>query len=123
MVVIPTLHNDIGERDSLVTGAGDGTIKLWDLMSLGSSGLTQSYKFKIPDRSVLSLACSGIFLYAGLSDGNIYVYSLTSKQLVQQLIVPYGDVNTVRILGGVVFCGTSRGNVEVFSYLDSQRKH
>ena len=123
MVVIPTLHNDIGERDSLVTGAGDGTIKLWDLMSLGSSGLIQSHKFKIPDRNVLSLACSGIFLYAGLSDGNVYVYSLTSKQLVQKLIVPYGDVNTVRILGGVVFCGTSRGNVEVFSYLDSQRKH
>ena len=123
MVVIPTFHNDIGELDYLATGAGDGTIKLWDLMSLGSSRLIQSHKFKIPDHNVLSLACSGIFLYAGLSDGIVYVFSLTSKQLVQKLIVPHGDVNTVRILGGVAFCGTSWGNVEVYSSLDLRRKH
>lgn len=101
------------EEEVLITGGGDGAIKVWGLAHLWSEGLVQIHKFKTPAHSVLSLAHSGPFLYAGLSDGGIYIYNLSSQQLVQRLAVPYGDLNSIRVLGGVALCGTSRGWVKV----------
>ena len=113
MTVVSTPCDDTTDQDVLITGGGDGTLKIWDLGPLRSSGLILKHKFKIAQRNILSLASSGIFLYAGLSDGSVYVYSLTSMQLIQKLDVPYGDVNTVRIRHGIAFCGTSQAQVKV----------
>ena len=113
MTVIATSYADTRARDVLVSGSGDGSIKLWGMGSLGSSGLMQKHKFKISGHNVLSLAYQGIFLYAGLSDGNVYVFSLLSKQLIQKLSVSYGDVNTMQLSNGLAYCGTSQGIVKV----------
>ena len=97
----------------LVSGGGDGSIKFWRLAEQSSTGIVLIHKFKALGFNVLSLAYSGLFLYAGLSEGTVQVYSLASRQLVRTLKIPHGDVNTLSILAGVALCGTATGWIRV----------
>jgi di- and tripeptidase len=113
MLLAQALHHHDAGREVLVTGGGDGTIKLWSLDSLETAGLDAIYKFKNASASVLSLAHDGIFLYAGLASGRVNVYSLDSQQLVQKINVGSDDVTALQVLDGVAFCGTSNGFLKV----------
>ena len=105
-------HHD-AEREVLVTGGGDGTIKVWYLEGLANAGLGLLYKFKNPSASVMSLACNEVFLYAGLASGRVNVYNLDSQQLIQRINVGPEDVTALQIVDGVAFCGTSDGFLKV----------
>lgn len=100
-------HDD--EEEVLITGGGGGTIKLWKLDGLQTSGLVELFKFPNKESSVLSLAYSGSFLYAGLANGHANVYNLSSCQLVQRLNVGLGHVTQIQISCGSIICGTSGG--------------
>ena len=113
MLLIKGLFTHDREEEVLISGAGDGTIKLWSLDSMATQGLEQIGKFKNPDSNVLSLSYRGSFLYAGLSDGAANVYNLASNQLVQRLQVGYGDINQILVSADSVLCGTSQGLVQV----------
>ncbi|ETI28622.1 hypothetical protein G647_01073 [Cladophialophora carrionii CBS 160.54] len=99
----------------LITGGGDGTIKLWKIDNLSSCGPTQITKFKTPGLSVLSLAYRGLFLYAGLSDGTANIYNLASNQLVQRLQVGHGDVSQIILSTDSIWCGTSEGWIKRYN--------
>lgn len=114
MLLVQALHHhDEAEMEVLVTGGGDGTIKIWSLYELDVAGLVAMYKFKNDSASVLSLAHNGIFLYAGLANGRVQVYNLDSQQLVQKINVGSDDVTTVQVMDRVAFCGTSNGLLKV----------
>ena len=103
------------ERDDevLVSGGGDGTIKLWSINNLSSSGPIQMAKLKTPGSKVLSLAYRGSYLYAGLSEGLAHIYSLASRQLVQKLQLDHGDISQILVSTDSIFCGTSEGWIKV----------
>ena len=101
------------DEDVLITGSGDGVIKLWSIDALSSDGLVQLTKFKNVDSNVLSLSYRGSFLYAGLSDGTANVYNLASNQLVQRLSIGHGDVSQILVTTDSILCGTSQGRLKV----------
>lgn len=113
MLLAPITHHHDAKEEVLVTGGGDGTIKLWSLYKLETTGLLAIHKFRNESSSVLSLAHNRIFLYAGLDRGRVQVYNLDSQQLVQKINVGSDDVTTLQVLDGVAFCGTSIGHLKV----------
>lgn len=113
MLLSQALHQDDADEEVLVTGGGDGSIRVWSLDSLDRTGLTAIHKFKDTSASVLTLAQSGIFLYAGLADGRVHVYNLDSRRLVQRIKVDTENVTTVQVVDGVAFCGTGNGLLTV----------
>jgi di- and tripeptidase len=115
MLLVPAFHHDDAGKEMLVTGGGDGTVRMWSLYNLEMAGLEATHKFRNVSASVLSLAQSGIFLYAGLANGCVQVYNLDSSQLVQKINVGHEDVTTLQVIDGVAFCGTSNGLLKVFA--------
>lgn len=113
MLLAQGLHYHHAEIEVLVTGGGDGTIKIWSLYELETAGLVALYKFKNDSSSVLTLAHDGTFLYAGLASGLVQVYNLDSQQLVQKINVGSSDVTTIQVVNRVAFCGTSNGQLKV----------
>ncbi len=113
MLLAQGLHHNHAETEVLVTGGGDGNIKIWSLYELETAGLVTIYKFKNNSSSVLSLAHDGTFLYAGLAGGLVQVYNLDSQQLVQKINVGSSDVTTIQVTNRVAFCGTSDGRLNV----------
>lgn len=113
MLLAQALHHHDGGEEVLITGGGDGTIKIWSLDNLETTGLVPIHKFKNASGSVLSLAHYGIFLYAGLAGGQVQVYNMDSQQLVQKINVGSHDVTTLQVLDGVAVCGTSNGFLKV----------
>jgi di- and tripeptidase len=109
MILVQNIHHHDAGNEVLVTGGGDGTIKMWSVDSLETAGLVTIHKFKNASASVLSLAQYGIFLYAGLTSGRVHVYNLDSQQLIHKINVGCDDVTTIQVVDGVAFCGTSNG--------------
>jgi di- and tripeptidase len=74
------------QGDFLITGSGDGLIKIWDM--------TKSMKLVTEldnEDSVLSIALNDSFLYCGLPDGKIKLWDLNTSQ---QLLAFNSDVTT-----------------------------
>ena len=115
MLLIPGLLTHEPEEEILVTGAGDGDIKLWSISVQGSEGLTQRHEFENEGLNVLSMTSSGTFLYAGLSNGNARVYNLETRQLIQKLDVRCGDVGVIQVIDDKLLCGTSSGSIKQFN--------
>lgn len=114
MLLVKGLFNDDGDREVLVTGGGDGFIKLWAYSESGQLKLIAQYNND--GFSVLSLVFGGLFLYAGLSNGVVQVYNLSSNQLVHTIYAcPTGDVTSVQVLAGMPLVGTSLGQIKQFS--------
>ncbi|KIW35286.1 hypothetical protein, variant [Cladophialophora immunda] len=109
MLLVKGLFTRGRDEEVLVTGGGDGTIKLWSVEDLAGAGPRQITKFKNADSNVLSLSYRGSFLYAGLSDGRAHIYNLASNQLVQKLQVGHGDVSQILVSTESILCGTSQG--------------
>ncbi|KAJ4502269.1 hypothetical protein HRR73_009521 [Exophiala dermatitidis] len=115
MILVKGLFNHNKDEEVLVTGGGDGTIKLWSIDSLSTNGIRQITKYKNPGTNVLSLAYKASFLYAGLSDGTANVYNLASGQLVQRLNIGHGHVSQIVVSADSILCGTTQGWVKRFN--------
>ena len=113
MLLAKGLFRHDGEEEVLITAGGGGDIKLWRIDDLGEPGLVKLFQFKNKGCSALSLACSGSFLYAGLSEGVCHIYNLSSCQLVQRLSMGIADVSQVQMGQDMICCGTSDGHVKV----------
>ena len=116
LLVKGVFHHD-PEEELLVSGGGDGTIKLWSIDNLGKEGLMLLDKFKNNGLGVLSMAYSHTFLYVGFTNGKAHVYSLDSRQLVQKLDVRCGDIGAIEVIRGKAFCGGSCGYIKVLQSL------
>jgi di- and tripeptidase len=112
LLVKGAFHHD-PEEELLISGGGDGTIKLWSIDNLEKEGLMLLDKFKNEGLGVLSMAYSDTFLYVGFTNGKVHVYSLDSMQLVHRLEVKCGDIGAIEVISGKTFCGGSGGYIKV----------
>jgi di- and tripeptidase len=97
----------------LLTGSGDGTVKIWRLSASANGVPVQLAKLDNGSDAVLSIDIEGPMLYCGLENGSLNVWNLESYQLVKQMASHCGDLWTVNILRGCAFTGDSNGVVKV----------
>lgn len=112
MLLVRGLIESAPTEEVLLSGAGDGVVKVWRLGEEGSTTPTQIAKLQNGD-SVLSIAVDGSFLYCGLSGGALNIWNLDSHQLVKRIARHTGDLWAVDIIRGIAVCGDSNGIVKV----------
>lgn len=123
----PTMLVDADE-DILISGGGDGTIKLWRLGvdalsdddSHGSEaehGITEIMSLGGDDAdSVLSLAIDGSFLYSGKIEGIIELWDLDTKQKLRAIKAHTGDVMSLQMSWGCLWSAAATGSAAVSPY-------
>ncbi|KAJ5619821.1 WD repeat protein [Penicillium lagena] len=114
MLLVKGLIESAPSEEALLTGAGDGVVKLWRLGREPGVAPTQVAKFQNGD-SVLSIAVEGPLLYCGLVGGALNIWNLDSNQLVKRITRHTGDLWAVDIIQGVAICGDSSGTVKKFN--------
>ncbi|KAF2760251.1 beta-Ala-His dipeptidase [Pseudovirgaria hyperparasitica] len=105
-------------EEVLISGGGDGAIKLWRLDADNSGALRSLGQLddgREEGHSVLTIALDGMFLYSGRLGGEINVWDLETRQLVRNLKTTIGDVLTLTIGGGYLFSAGMDGVVEKFN--------
>lgn len=114
MLLVRGLVESSPSEETLVTGSGDGTAKLWRLGQHPDAVPVQIAKLNNSD-PVLSLAVDGSFLYCGVAGGALNIWNLDSLQLVKRFTKHTGDLWAVDIIRGVAVCGDSNGIVKKFN--------
>ena len=108
----PTVEVDADE-EVLISGSGDGTIKLWTLSKASRSsegGIEEIMSLGADDgESVLSLALDGSFLYAGKLDGIVELWDLDTTQRLRVLKAPGGNVMSLQMGWGYLWTGSAEG--------------
>lgn len=102
------------DEDMLISGGGDGTIKLWKLCQDQDEGIREIEKLGEDDaESVLSLAVDGSFLYSSKLEGVIELWDLDTKQKLRVIRTNRGDVMTLQMGWGYLWSGGSTGHARV----------
>ncbi|KAF7187345.1 putative di- and tripeptidase DUG2 [Pseudocercospora fuligena] len=104
-------------EDTLVTGGGDGVIKLWKLDAENGGAVEELYSLddgREEGHAILSLAMDGTFVYSGRSGGEVDVWDLETKQLVRNLKAHRDDVQSLTVGGGFLFSAAVTGYVRKF---------
>ncbi|PLB55571.1 Zn-dependent exopeptidase [Aspergillus steynii IBT 23096] len=115
MLLVRGLIESAPNEEVLLTGAGDGVVKLWRLEQDKANAVpSQMAKLQNGD-PVLSIAVDGSFLYCGLAGGALNIWNLDSHQLVKRITRHTGDLWAVDIIHGVAVCGDSNGVVKKFN--------
>lgn len=112
------------DDDVLISGAGDGTVKLWALGRGTREGLDEGE----PDRgtieeimtlgtddadSVLSLAIDGSFLYSGKLDGVVELWDLDTAQKLRVIKVGESNIMALQMACGFLWAGSTDGYASV----------
>ncbi|KAK4636296.1 putative di- and tripeptidase DUG2 [Fulvia fulva] len=103
-------------QEVLVTGGGDGVIKLWQLdQETGAIGeLYGLDDGREEGHAILSLAMEGTFIYCGRSGGEVDVWDLETRQLLRNIKAHRDDVLTICFGGGFLFTAAVTGYVRKF---------
>lgn len=114
----PTVKVD-SDEDVLISGGGDGTIKLWSLGGGSrSSGRDEDASGRIEEimtlgtddaESVLSLALDGSFLYAGKLDGIVELWDLDTTQRLRVIKAHQGNVMSLQMGWGCLWAASTNG--------------
>ena len=106
------------DEDFLISGGGDGTIKLWKLFHDQTQGIKEVACLGEDDaESVLSLAIDGSFLYSSKLEGVIELWDLDTKQKLRVIKAHKGDVTTLQMGWGYLWSAGSTGFARVSSEL------
>lgn len=97
----------------LLTGSGDGSVKLWNLGQGEGEAPVEMFELKNGDQAVLSIAIDGSFLYCGLSGGTVNIWNLDSRQIIKKITSQTGEIWALDIINGITICGNSSGVVKV----------
>ena len=112
MLLADSISAHKGCIETLVSGGGDGAIRLWCL-DPKSGSITDPISLETDDDSILSIALDGTLLYAGQLGGNIYVWDLDTKQMIRKMNANSADVLTLAFGYDLLFCGGSDGKAKV----------
>jgi di- and tripeptidase len=95
------------EEDMLISGGGDGTIKLW---KLSDDGVKEVACLGEDDaESVLSMAVDGSFLYSSKLQGVIELWDLDTEQKLRVIRAHKGDVMTLQMAWGYLWSAGATG--------------
>ena len=114
MLLAQGLSNRDGVTETLISGGGDGIVKLWQLntyrrdIPLGDPVLLEN-----GDESVLTMALDGTVLYCGRLEGAIDVWDLDTCQLIRKVDAHTTDVLTLTIGQSLTFSGAADGIAKV----------
>ncbi|ORY61771.1 uncharacterized protein BCR38DRAFT_39305 [Pseudomassariella vexata] len=104
------------EEDVLISGGGEGAIKVWKLGGQGvgpdgiDKGLEQIMKLGEDDlESVMSLAIDGSFLYSGKLRGVVELWDLDTKQRLRVIKDHKGDIMSLSMGWGYLWSTGSNG--------------
>ena len=114
MLLASGLSSNQDDLETLISGGGDGTVKLWSLRTDGNGVIENPICLEGGDESVLSMILEGTLLYCGRSEGDIDVWDLDTRQLIRTVTVHDADVLTLAVGHGLVFSGASNGISKVY---------
>lgn len=97
----------------LISGGGDGTIKIWALAADKGGAISELKTLESGDEAVLTLTIDDTLLYSGRAGGDINVWDLETCQLVRRIESHVVDVLTLCVGHGSVFSGSANGAVKV----------
>ena len=111
------------DEEVLVSGGGDGTIKLWRLHDEGTeygdgervTGDIEEIMVLGEDdaESVMSLEVDGSLLYAGKLRGIIELWDIDTKQKLRVIKAHDGNINTLKMSFGLLWSGATGGSASV----------
>ncbi|KAI9726735.1 MAG: hypothetical protein M1828_000591 [Chrysothrix sp. TS-e1954] len=115
MLLIDGSTINASTEEILVSGGGDGAIRLWtlDKKTNGSINLLMTLEDpKDETESVLAFTVDGSFLYSGHIGGEVHVWNLESKQLLR--VLHHSDEDVLAIAGGAgqIFCANVLGELQ-----------
>ncbi|KAI9702929.1 MAG: hypothetical protein M1836_008143 [Candelina mexicana] len=116
------------DDEVLISGGGDGTIKLWSLDADNVGALLELDELPGDgNKSVLTMALDGTFLYSGLLEGEVNVWDLDTRQQVRSVKAHLDDVLSISVGGGFIFSAGATGNAKKFNHkyecIDRWRAH
>ncbi|KAI1847497.1 hypothetical protein JX265_000747 [Neoarthrinium moseri] len=110
------------EDDVLISGGGDGTIKVWRLggKDIGPDGIENGLEELMVlgednAESVMSLAIDGSFLYSGKIRGIIELWDLDTRQKLRVINAHRGDVMALQMGWGYLWSAGSTGTASKHS--------
>lgn len=113
MLLARGLSSGGNDSETLISGGGDGTVKLWPLQSDQDGAITKPICLERGDESVLSMALDSTVLYCGRSEGEVDVWDLDTRQLIRTVKAHESDVLTLAVGHGFIFSGGSNGIAKV----------
>lgn len=98
------------ENDFLISGGGDGTIKIWELSHNQDIGIKEIACLGTDDaESVLSIALDDSYLYSSKLEGVIELWDLDTQQKVRVTKTHDGHITTLQIGWDFIFSASSTG--------------
>lgn len=113
MLLARGLASEHQDRETLISGGGDGIIKLWSLDHSAQGAISEPMSLDNGDNSILALALDGTLLYSGRLEGDVNVWDLDTHQLIRSIKAQDADILTLAVGHGLIFCGTSNGEAKV----------
>jgi len=110
--------SDDADVETLISGGGEGTIKLWSLGGDGDDGPKKPVAVENGDDSVLALALDGTVLYAGRLEGAVDIWDLDTRQLIRTVKAHTADTLTLAAGHGLIFSGAAHGFAKVTHLVD-----
>lgn len=105
LTLVPRADGDMW----LVSGSGDGDVKVWRVEPGG--GLTHLKSFEGLAGAVLSFAVRDSLLFAGIQDGETAVWDLETGACIRTIEAHDVDVMTITVLGDDVYTAAADGKV------------
>lgn len=113
MLLSRILDADDADAETLISGGGDGIVKLWSLDSDESGALSEEISLENGDGSILSMVLDGTVLYTGRLEGDVNVWDLDTRQLIRTVKAHNADVLALAVGYGLLFGGGSNGITKV----------
>ena len=105
--------NEDSSDEILISGGGDGVIKLWTLNPDDGALLADPISLENGDDSILTIALDGTLLYSGRLEGEINVWDLDTRQLIRKLSACKDDILTLAVGHDLLFSAGAAGFAKV----------
>ena len=113
MLLVTSLGSDESDDELLISGGGDGVIKIWTLDRESGGSISDPISLENGDESVLTMVLDGALLYSGRLDGEMNVWDIETRQLVRRVKAHSADTLTLAFGHGLVFAGGANGIAKV----------